>query len=227
MLAAVSITDNHNMFGVFKFINTILRIEGNSDGNLLKPIIGCELSVCKNHKDKDSKDYGFQQVFICKNKNGYHNLSKLSSLGYIDGFYYIPRVDKDLILKYKKDLIVLTGSTYGEIPNLILNVGEQQAEEAFVWWKDNFGDDFYVELLRHNLDEEQHVNKILLKFASKYGVKVIASNNVFYLNQSDANAHDILLYVKDGEIQSTPKGKGRGYRHAHQMMSTTSNLKSR
>ena len=213
-MPAVSITDNHNMFGVFKFINTILRIEGNSDGNLLKPIIGCELSVCKNHKDKDSKDFGFQQVFICKNKNGYHNLSKLSSLGYIDGFYYIPRVDKDLVLKYKKDLIALTGSTYGEIPNLILNVGEQQAEEAFVWWKDNFGDDFYVELLRHNLDEEQHVNKILLKFASKYGVKVIASNNVFYLNQSDANAHHILLCVKDGEIQSTPKGKGRGYRHA-------------
>ncbi len=213
-MPAVSITDNHNMFGVFKFINTILGAEGNSDGNLLKPIIGCELSVCKNHKDKDSKDNGFQQVFICKNKNGYHNLSKLSSLGYIDGFYYIPRVDKDLVLNYKKGLIALTGSTYGEIPNLILNVGEQQAEEAFVWWKDNFGDDFYVEILRHNLDEEQHVNKILLKFARKYGVKVIASNNVFYLNQSDANAHDILLCVKDGEIQSTPKGKGRGFRHA-------------
>jgi len=213
-MPAVAITDNHNMFGVFKFINTILGIEGNSDGNLLKPIIGCELSVCKNHKDKDSKDNGFQQVFICKNKNGYHNLSKLSSLGYIDGFYYIPRVDKDLVLKYKKDLIALTGSNYGEIPNLILNVGEQQAEEAFVWWKDNFGDDFYVELLRHNLDEEQHVNKILLKFARKHGVKVIASNDVFYLNQSDANAHDILLCVKDGNIQSIPKGKGRGYRHA-------------
>ena len=213
-MPAVSITDNHNMFGVFKFINTVLGAEGNSDGNQLKPIIGCELSVCKNHKDKESKDNGFQQVFICKNKNGYHNLSKLSSLGYIDGFYYIPRVDKDLVLNYKKDLIALTGSTYGEIPNLILNVGEQQAEEAFVWWKDNFGDDFYVEILRHNLDEEQHVNKILLKFARKHGVKVIASNNVFYLNQSDANAHDILLCVKDGEIQSTPKGKGRGFRHA-------------
>ena len=137
----------------------------------------------------------------------------LSSLGYIDGFYYIPRVDKDLILKYKEDLIVLTGSTYGEIPNLILNVGEQQAEKAFVWWKDNFGEDFYVELLRHNLDEEQHVNKILLKFARKYGVKVIASNNVFYLNQNDVQMSRYLTLVKDGEIQSTPKGKGRGYRY--------------
>jgi len=213
-MPAVAITDNHNMFGSFKFLNAILGLEGNSDGKLLKPIIGCELSVCSDHKNKESKDFGFQQVFLCKNKNGYHNLSKLSSTGYIDGFYYIPRIDKDLILQYKDDLIALTGSTYGEIPNLILNVGEQQAEEAFVWWKDNFGEDFYVELLRHNLDEEQHVNKILLKFASKYKVKVIASNNVFYLNQNDANAHDILLCVKEGEIQSTPKGKGRGFRYA-------------
>jgi len=213
-MPAVAITDNHNMFGAFKFINAIFGLEGNSEGELLKPIIGCELSVCKNHKDKDHKDFGFQQVFLCKNRNGYHNLSKLSSLGYIDGFYYIPRVDKDLILQYKEDLIVLSGSIYGEIPNLILNVGEQQAEEAFVWWKDNFGEDFYVELLRHNLDEEEHVNRILIKFAQKYGVKVIASNNVFYLNKSDANAHDILLCVKDGEVQSTPKGRGRGYRFA-------------
>ena len=107
----------------------ILGLDGNSEGELLKPIIGCELSVCRDHKNKESKDFGFQQVFLCKNKNGYQNLSKLSSLGYIDGFYYIPRIDKDLILKYKEDLIVLTGSTYGEIPNLILNVGEQQAEK--------------------------------------------------------------------------------------------------
>ncbi|MAO71159.1 MAG: DNA polymerase III subunit alpha [Flavobacteriales bacterium] len=213
-MPAVAITDNHNMFGSFKFIKAIYGLEGNSQGELLKPIIGCELSVCRNHKNKESRDFGFQQVFLCKNKNGYHNLSKLSSLGYIDGFYYIPRVDKDLIIQYKEGLIALTGSTYGEIPNLILNVGEQQAEEAFVWWKDNFGEDFYVELVRHNLDEEDHVNRILLKFARKYKVKVIASNNVFYLNQNDANAHDILLCIKDGEIQSTPKGKGRGYRYA-------------
>jgi len=217
-MPAVAITDMYNMFGVFKFLNAVLNHPDNQveEGEelKLKPIIGCELAVCRDHKDKENKDYGFQQVFLCKNKNGYHNLSKLSSLAYVDGFYYIPRVDKDLILEYREDLIALTGSNYGEIPNLILNVGEQQAEEAFVWWKDTFGDDFYVEINRHGLDEEKHVNKILLKFAQKYNVKVIASNNVFYLNQSDANAHDILLCVKDGVIQSTPKGKGRGYRHA-------------
>ena len=214
-MPAVAITDMYNMFGVFKFLNAILNHpENQADELKLKPIIGCELSVCKNHLDKENKDYGFQQVFLCKNKNGYHNLSKLSSIGYIDGFYYVPRVDKDLILHYKEDLIALTGSNYGEIPNLILNVGEQQAEEAFVWWNKTFGDDFYVEVLRHGLEEEEYVNNILLKFARKYSVKVIASNNVFYLDKSDANAHEVLLCVKDGQVLSNPKGKGRGYRFA-------------
>ncbi|MEC8853528.1 MAG: DNA polymerase III subunit alpha, partial [Bacteroidota bacterium] len=170
------------------------------------------LNVCKNHTDKTVQDNGGQIPFIAKNKNGYHNLSKLSSLAYINGFYYVPRVDKDLILEYKDDLIVLTGSLYGSIPNLILNAGEKQAEEEFCWWKENFGEDFYVEIGRHNLEEEKHVNEALVKFAEKYGVKIIASNNVYYLEKEDANAHDILLCVKEGEQQSTEIGKGRGFR---------------
>ena len=96
---------------------------------------------------------------------------------------------------------------------MILNIGEQQAEDEFKWWHGTFGDDFYVEINRHNLEEEDHVNKVLLSFAQKYNVKVIASNNVYYLDQEDSTAHDILLCVKDGEQQSTPKGKGRGYRY--------------
>ena len=127
-MPAVAITDMHNMYGSFKFINAILGHPENQveEGEplKLKPIIGCELSVCKLHTDKENKDFGFQQVFLCKNKNGYHNLSKLSSLGFVDGFYYIPRVDRELILQYKDDLIALSGSNYGEIPNLILNVGD-------------------------------------------------------------------------------------------------------
>src|SRR5690606_23586915 len=145
-------------------------------------------------------------------KNGYHNLAKLSSCAFVDGFYYVPRIDKELILQYKEDLIVTTGNTYGEVPSLILNVGEKQAEEALVWYHEQFGEDFYVELLNHELEEEKVVNDTLLKFARKYGVKYFASNNVYYLGKEDANAHDILLCVKEGEFQSTPKGRGRGYR---------------
>ena len=217
-MPALGLTDHANMFGAYKFINTVLNHPINKnyeDGKKLKlkPILGCELNVCSNHLDKSFKDYGAQIPFLAKNKQGYHNLSKLSSLAYIDGFYYVPRVDKELILKYKEGLIALSGSLYGSVSNLILNVGEEQAEEEFKWWCENFGEDFYVELNRHGLDEETHVNNILIKFAEKYSVKLIASNNVYYVNKEDASSHDILLCVKDAEQKSTPIGKGRGFRY--------------
>ena len=217
-MPAVGLTDHTNMFGAYKFIDSVLSHPINnevSDGSPpnLKAVLGCELNVCKEHTDKSIKDYGYQVPFLCKDKRGFHNLSKLSSLGNIEGFYYVPRVDKGLIEKNKDGLIALTGSLYGPVSKLILNVGEQQAEEEFKWWLDTFGDDFYVEINRHNLEEEDHVNKVLIDFAHKYKVKIIASNNVYYLNQEDANAHDILLCVKDGEQQMTPKGTGRGYRY--------------
>ncbi len=217
-MPAVGLTDHTNMFGAYKFIDAVLKHPINmtiKDGETppLKAVLGCELNVCKDHTDKENKDHGAQVPFLCKNKNGFHNLAKLSSLGNVEGFYYVPRIDKDLIEAHKQDLIALTGSTYGIIPNLILNVGEAQAEEEFKWWYATFGDDFYVEINRHSLDEERHVNKVLIAFARKYNVKILASNNVYYLDKEDANAHDILLCVKDGEQQATPKGSGRGFRY--------------
>lgn len=178
----------------------------------VKPIVGCELFVCKDRFNKTVKDNGSLVVFIAKNKNGYHNLAKLASAAHIEGKYYVPRIDKNIIPELKEDIIVTTGGLDGEIPQLILNVGEQQAEEAFVWWKEQFGDDFYVELIRHDLPEEEMVNKTLLKFAEKYNVKYFASNNTFYIDKKDAEAHDILLCIKDGEQKSTPIGRGRGFR---------------
>ena len=217
-MPAIGLTDHANMFGSFKFVDTVFKHPINSayleDKTLkLKPILGCELNVCSNHLDKSVKDYGAQIPFLAKNKAGYHNLSKLSSLAYINGFYYVPRVDRDLILKYKEGLMVLSGSLYGSISNLILNVGESQAEDEFKWWYEHFGDDFYVEINRHGLEEEDHVNNILIALAKKYDVKLIASNNVYYINKEDSSSHDILLCVKDGEQQSTPIGKGRGFRY--------------
>ena len=217
-MPAVAITDHNNMFAAFKFTNAVLNHEVNNnlkegDEPKLKAILGCELNVCKNHKDKSIQDNGAQVPFLAKNKNGYHNLSKLSSLAFLDGFYYLPRVDKELIAKYNENLVTLTGGLYGPIPHLILNVGEKQAEEEFKWWHKMFGDDFYVEIIRHDLEEEKHVNKVLLQFAKKFSVKIIASNNIYYLEKEDANAHDILLCVKDGEKQSTPIGKGRDLRY--------------
>ncbi len=226
-MSAIAMTDTANMMAAFHFVKAVLghnksveaaNKEAIENGEAptrktLKPIIGCEFNVCSDHTNKSQKDNGNQVVLLAKNKNGYHNLAKMSSIAFVDGFYYVPRIDREVIKKYKEDIIVLTGNLYGEVPSKILNVGETQAEEALLWWKEQFGDDLYIELMRHNQEDEKVVNKTLLEFSKKHDVKVVASNNTFYLNKEDANAHDILLCVKDGEKQATPKGRGRGYRY--------------
>lgn len=225
-MPAVALTDHANMMGAFHFVNAVNKHnktvkdeikQAEAVGEIttakeIKPIIGCEFFVCDNHLDKSRKDNGYQIVILAKNKNGYHNLAKLSSHAFINGFYYVPRIDKKLIQEYKDDLIVLTGNLYGEVPSKVLNVGEKQAEDALLWWKNEFGDDLYVELMRHNQEDENRVNPTLIQLAKKHNVKLIASNNTYYAKKSDANAHDILLCVKEGEKQGTPIGRGRGYR---------------
>src|SRR5690606_8387027 len=108
---------------------------------------------------------GYQIVMLAKNKNGYHNLAKMSSIAYTEGFYYVPRIDKKVVEQYKEDIIVLTGNLYGEVPSKLLNVGEVQAEEALLWWKEQFGEDLYVEVIRHNQEDEDRVNGDLIKLA--------------------------------------------------------------
>ncbi len=220
-MKAVAITDLGNMMGAFRFVdavkkkNRVIReINESSEEkkSLIKPIIGCVLNVCEDHLNKNYRDNGYQVVFLAKNKNGYNNLSKLSSLAYTKGFYYVPRVDKNLVLEYKEDLIVLSGNLYGEVSNKILSTGKKEAEESLIWWKNNFKDDFYLEVNRHNQDDEDTVNNVLLEFSKKHEVKLVATNNTFYLDNSSADAHDILLCVKEGEKLSTPKGRGRGFR---------------
>jgi DNA polymerase-3 subunit alpha len=226
-MPAVAITDHANLMGAFHFVRDILyhnkvaktkNDEAVTNGDsptevTIKPIVGCEFFVCEDHLDKSRKDNGYQIVFLAKNKNGYQNLTKLTSIANTDGFYYVPRIDRNLIEKYKEDLIVLTGNLNGEIPNKILNIGENQAEEALIWWKHQFGSDLYIEVMRHNQEDENRVNTSLISLAKKNDIKIVATNNTFYLNKEDANAHDILLCVRDGEKQSTPIGRGRGYRY--------------
>ena len=102
---------------------------------------------------------------------------------------------------------------YGEVPGKILNIGEKQAEEALLWWKETFKDDLYIEILRHDQEDEKRVNSILISLAKKHDIKLVACNSTYYINKEDANAHDILLCVKEGEKQATPIGRGRGYRY--------------
>ncbi|WP_109434216.1 MULTISPECIES: DNA polymerase III subunit alpha [Aquimarina] len=224
---AVAMTDHANMMGAFHFVQGVANhnksvkaanaeaIENGQEpeGIEIKPIVGCEFFVCENHTDKSRKDNGYQIVLLAKNKNGYHNLAKMSSTAFVNGFYYIPRIDKKVIQQYKEDIIVLTGNLYGEVPSKVLNIGEKQAEEALLWWHEEFGDDLYIEIMRHNQEDENRVNQVLIEFAKKHNIKTVASNNTYYCEKEDANAHDILLCVKDGEKQATPIGRGRGYRY--------------
>jgi DNA polymerase-3 subunit alpha len=209
-MEAVALTDLGNMFGSFKFVQE-------ASAHNIKPIVGCEFYLAEERIKlkftKDNPDRRYTQVLLAKNKNGYHNLSRLCSLGFTEGLYGIyPRIDKALVQAHKSDLIATTGSLQSEIPYLILHVGERQAEEAFVWWHTCFGDDFYVELNRHGLREEDHVNEVLLKFARAYGVKCIAANEVFYLEKKESKAQDVLVCISENEKLNTPKGSGRGYR---------------
>jgi len=225
-MLAVALTDHGNMMGAFHFVSRVLgynkeveaknkeAIEKGEEptGQIIKPIVGCEFFVCEDRKDKTRKDNGYQVVFLAKNKAGYHNLAKMASVAYTEGFYYVPRIDKSIVEQYKENLIVLSGNLQGEIPNKVLNIGENQAEEALIWWKERFADDFYMEIMRHGQEDENRVNATLISLARKHNVKVIATNNTYYVNKADAHAHDILLCVKDGEKLSTPVGRGRGFR---------------
>ena len=213
-MPAIALTDHGNLMGAFHFIKAISNYNSNvSDSKKIKPIVGCEFYVCDDHRDKTRRNDGYQIIFLAKNKKGYHNLAKLTSLSYVDGFYYVPRIDKKLVELYKQHLIVLTGNMYGEIPSKILNLGDSQAEDALQWWHTQFGDDLYIELMRHGEEAEDRANEKLIYFSEKYEIPVIATNNTYYVNKDEANAHDILLCVKEGEKQATPIGRGRGFRY--------------
>lgn len=214
---AVALTDRGNMMGAFHFVSAVEKfnngLEDDQQHKKIKPIIGCEFFVCEDRLNKSQKDNGYQVVFLAKNKAGYHNLAKMASIAYTEGFYYVPRIDKEVVSRYKDDLIVLTGNLYGEVPNKLLNVGENQAEEALLWWKQEFPNDLYVEIVRHGQEDEDRVNPSLIALARKHDLPLVACNDTYYIDKEDANAHDILLCVKDGEKQATPIGRGRGYRY--------------
>ena len=208
-MPGLAISDHGNMFGVFEFVAEAHR---NKDANgklKVKPIVGCEFYVTENRHQKtftkDQKDKRFHQILLAKNETGYQHLIKLTSLGYVEGMYgKYPRIDKELIVKYAEGLIATTCCLGAAIPQAILNKGEEEAENEFRWWLNIFQQDFYVELQRHGLAEQDKVNEILIKWARRYQVKIIASNDSHYVEQDDFNAHDILLCINTGEKQSTP-----------------------
>jgi DNA polymerase-3 subunit alpha len=212
-MPGLAISDHGNMFGVFQFVaeayNNPTDPADKKSPPKVKPIVGCEFYITENRLrktfSKEEKDPRHHQILLAKNETGYRNLMKLTSLGFIEGMYSkYPRIDKELIHRYHEGLIATTCCLGALVPQAILKKGEAEGENEFKWWLNIFQDDYYVELQRHGMAEQEKVNKILLKFAKKYNVKVIASNDSHYVDQSDFNAHDILLCINTGEKQSTP-----------------------
>jgi DNA polymerase III subunit alpha len=211
-MRGIAITDHGNMFGAFKFVAEAAKYNTPDNPNKIKPIVGCEFYLVddrtKNKFTRDERDVRYHQLFLAKNPEGYRNLVKLCSKGYIEGMYgKYPRIDKELILQHHKGLIATTCCLAASVPRTILKKGEAEGEKEFKWWLDLFGEDYYIELQRHDIPEQNTVNEVLLKWAIKYNVKVIASNDSHYVNEDDANAHDILLCINTGEKQSTPTAK--------------------
>jgi len=204
----VTLSDHGNMYGAFKFVAEAERRD-------LKPIIACEFYMVEDrHKQSFSraageKDVRYHQLLIAKNTQGYENLSKLCSLGFIQGLYgKFPRIDKELIEQYHEGIIATSCCIGAEIPQAILHGRLEEAEEKVKWWVNLLGDDFYIELQRHrgleNIDglgvSQEDVNQQLLAFAKKYDIKVICTNDSHYVEEDDYLPHDILLCINTNSL---------------------------
>ena len=204
-MVAMAITDHGNMFGAKEFHNEAIK-EG------IKPILGCEVYVARRSMmDKSDKidGGGFHLILLTKNLEGYHNLIKLVSLGWTEGFYYKPRIDKNLLKQHCNGLIACSSCLNGEIPYVIRHENYEAAKKVVQEYKEIYGDDFYLELQRHisgdsQIDQEVYqdqvyVNEQLLKLSEETGIKVIATNDVHFINEEDAPAHDRLLCINTGK----------------------------
>ena len=203
----VAITDHGNMFGAFHFVNEAQKRD-------LKAIIGCEFYLVEDrHKKSFSKaagerDVRYHQLLLAKNQTGYQNLSKLCSIGYIDGLYgKFPRIDKEILEQYSEGLIATSCCLAAEIPRTIAKGNLDEAEEKLKWWIEHFGEDYYIEIMRHKglerIDNsgisQEEVNQHLIAFAKKYNLKVIATNDAHYVEEDDWKPHDVILCVNTGK----------------------------
>lgn len=196
-MKAIAITDHGNMFGAISFYKEVLKAG-------LKPIIGFEAYIAPNsRKDKSPGKTGettsYHLLLLAQNYTGYGNLMKLSSIGYLEGFYYKPRIDREVLEKYSEGLIVLSSCIKGEIPYKIINGDYTAAKKRAEYFKDLFGDNFYLELQDHGLKQEEIANRGLLTLSKELNIPVVATNDTHYLQSDHSEAHDILLCIQTGK----------------------------
>lgn len=198
-MKAVAITDHGNMYGVYTFVSS-LKNEG------IKPIIGCEFYTCHDLTKKTSREKEYNHlVLLAKNEEGYKNLLKLTSKSFIDGFYYKPRIDLNYLSKHSRGLICLSGCLAGVIPQLLLENRFDEAVEYANRLKSLFDDgDFYIEIQDHGLDEQKKILNPLVAVAKRAGVKVVATNDVHYIEREDSEAQDTLLCCQMKKSKNDP-----------------------
>ena len=218
-----AITDHGNMFGVKEYFDLCHEVNEKREKDGLepfKPIFGCEVYVAANKKegrDKDKDRPRYHLILLAKNEQGYHNLIKIVSRAWVDGFYNKPRTDHDDLKTYHEGIICCSACIAGEVPRYILRDNIQAARETIEWYKSVFGEDYYIELQRHEVKNpnqhanretfvhQQRANKVMIELAHEYGVKIICSNDVHFVNEEDAEAHDHLLCLSTGKDLDDPK----------------------
>lgn len=222
-MRGMAITDHGNMFGVKELYNYCNKINGKlkeQGKEPFKPIFGCEMYVARRTKADRVKEKGdaggYHLIVLAKNYHGYKNLIKLVSRAWVDGFYSKPRTDRADLEKYHEDLIVCSACIAGEVPAKILKGDIPGAREAIEWYKSVFGDDYYLELQRHEVKDpnqranretfplQQRANKELIKLAKEYGIKVVCTNDCHFVDQENAEAHDHLLCLSTGKELNDP-----------------------
>ncbi len=207
-MRGIALTDHGNMYGIKEFYNYVnKKNSGKPDDEKFKPIIGCEMYVARGKmtEHKDKSDNGYHLIVLAKNSVGYHNLIKLVSKAFTDGMYYKPRTDREQLALHHEGLIVCSACLGGEVPQFIINDDLKAAEERILWYKKTFGDDYYLEVQRHetfkeNANQEVYplqvkVNRVLMDMAKKHNIKMVATNDVHFTNEDDAEAHDRLICV--------------------------------
>ncbi len=214
---AVAITDHGNMFGAFQFYSKATKAG-------IKPIIGCEVYIVEDRFQQSftqgRKDKRYHQLLLAKNEQGYKNLSRICSTGFTEGMYRtFPRVDMSIIRKYSEGIIATSCCIGAMVPQAIIFKGEEAAEKILLDFVDIYGEDYYIELQRHFIQDidgtgisQEDVNQVLLKLAKKHNIKVIATNDSHYVEMDDSYAHDILLCINTGNYKSTPIGYNKGQR---------------
>ncbi len=218
-MKGMAVTDHGNMFGIKEFFNYVKKINKSNPDLNFKPIFGCEMYCARRGMDKKEGKFdtgGWHLILLAKNNAGYHNLVKLVSHAWTDGFYMRPRTDHAELEKYHEGLIACSACLAGEVPSYILKGELEKAEEATLWFKNLFGDDYYLELQRHEVKDpnqranretfplQQECNKVLVELARKHNIKLVCTNDVHFVDEENAEAHDRLICLSTGRDLDDP-----------------------